>query len=76
MATQVIAHSLRKVSLCLVHWQNWASTESMTAPSWVEVAVVQAETPCELPDSFDGIEVRGVGRQIVQREVRRVLFSP
>ena len=42
----------------------------------IEIAVVQAETPCELPNSFDGIQIRRVGRQIVQRKVKQVFFSP
>src|ERR1035437_6372593 len=42
----------------------------------VEVAVVQAEAPCKLPNSFDGIQVRRVGRQIAQRKVEDMFFSP
>jgi hypothetical protein len=37
---------------------------------------VQAEAPCKLPNSFDGVEVRQVGRQIVQRKVEDMFFSP
>jgi len=34
-----------------------------------EVAVMQTESACELPDPFDGIQIRAVGRQVVQGEL-------
>jgi len=41
-----------------------------------EISVVQATAPSQFPNSLDRIQLRAVGRQIVQTKVVGVLFSP
>ena len=41
-----------------------------------EVAVVQTEAASQFPNSFDGVEVRTVGWQVVQTELGLLLRAP
>jgi hypothetical protein len=41
-----------------------------------KVAVVEAESAGEFPDSFDGIQFGAVGRQEVQAEIGDLLDAP
>ena len=41
-----------------------------------EVSIVQASAACKLPDAFDGVQLRAVGREVIEREASCVLLPP
>ena len=41
-----------------------------------EVSIVQTPAACELPDALDGVQLRAVGREVIEREAIPVLFPP
>ena len=41
-----------------------------------EVSIVQALAACELPGAFDGVQLRAVGWEVIEREASRVLLPP
>ena len=41
-----------------------------------EVPIVQASAACELPDALDRVQLRAVGREVIEREASCVLLPP
>jgi hypothetical protein len=41
-----------------------------------EVPIVQAAAACELPDALDRVQLRAVGREVIEREASGVLLPP
>jgi hypothetical protein len=41
-----------------------------------EVSVVQTSPPCQFPDTLDGVQLRAIGGEVVEREVIGVPFPP
>jgi len=41
-----------------------------------EVSIVQASATCNFPDALDGVQLRAVGGEVVEREARRTPLPP
>jgi hypothetical protein len=41
-----------------------------------EVSIVQASATCEFPDALDGVQLRAVGGEVIEREAIRVPLPP
>jgi len=41
-----------------------------------EISIVQASTPSEFPDALDGVQLRAVGGEVIEREASGMLLPP